>query len=632
MKTKTFPLIACLLDAMPSYMTATEIAECLGVSSRTVLRYAAQWQKEQQAYGFTITSRKGKGFRLTVVDSELFDHFWGKQSERMHMPSASQLIEDIARQMLLSESLRLNELAELFHYSRSSISRALSMAISLLNSYGIQTQGKPYQGLLISGREINIRNALYHLVCSNTPTEKLYEALDISAAIWHAFQEELRTFEALKAQTRGQKSLEQFLRYAAISISRLQKGCPASFSGTLDPSIFIDPSTQSMISSLFSNYFPSSATPLEQEQEILYLSIVWEQTLSSHDLAKNTISALMESGLLVLQEAFAQIKINFNADFSQDLLLKDSLLSHMMNSCGKYLIGMESENMYCEEVRSRYPVAYYYSIELAKAIRKYCLMPLADNEIGLITLHFASSLERAAQVKKIHVAILCKSEFGTTSLLRARLNRQYQNIEFVGVYSPEEILSLHLPVEIYLSTVPLPEVQLGGKPILIVSPLLDEADRQKIDRAIDGLLKPMSIHSVLQENHFFLLKRKIKKEAVLNTICNSLIKMGDLTAADKEAIYERETLASTVIAPGVVMPHCIIQDESFLSITLLDHPILWGRHPARMIILGCFHQGDGQIKQMLAQLFHVIQNEHNVEVLCACRNYQEFVTSMDSFF
>ena len=72
----------------------------------------------------------------------------------------------------------MDELEELFNYSRSSMSRITTLSNSYLENFGLELFSKAYTGLYISGNEISIRDCMYHLL-EKTEEEEIWNALDI---------------------------------------------------------------------------------------------------------------------------------------------------------------------------------------------------------------------------------------------------------------------------------------------------------------------------------------------------------------------------------------------------------------------------------------------------------------------
>ena len=74
------------------------------------------------------------------------------------------LIREMVRRILISDGCKMEELEELFHYSRSSMSRITTLSNSYLENFGLELFSKAYTGLYISGNEISIRDCMYHLL------------------------------------------------------------------------------------------------------------------------------------------------------------------------------------------------------------------------------------------------------------------------------------------------------------------------------------------------------------------------------------------------------------------------------------------------------------------------------------
>ena len=89
-----------------------------------------------------------------------------------------ELIREMVRRILISDGCKMEELEELFHYSRSSMSRITTLSNSYLENFGLELFSKAYTGLYISGNEISIRDCMYHLL-EKAGDETIWDSLDI---------------------------------------------------------------------------------------------------------------------------------------------------------------------------------------------------------------------------------------------------------------------------------------------------------------------------------------------------------------------------------------------------------------------------------------------------------------------
>ncbi len=89
-------------------------------------------------------------------------------------------------------------------------------------------------------------------------------------------------------------------------------------------------------------------------------------------------------------------------------------------------------------------------------------------------------------------------------------------------------------------------------------------------------------------------------------------------------ILRRESISTRAIGPGILFLHSLIPStETKLSITTLDHRIIWNSHKIRIIIMAAFHPDD---TSLLFRLLHTFYNDTiDMEVLQMLKTKTEII-------
>ena len=89
-------------------------------------------------------------------------------------------------------------------------------------------------------------------------------------------------------------------------------------------------------------------------------------------------------------------------------------------------------------------------------------------------------------------------------------------------------------------------------------------------------------------------------------------------------ILRRESISTRAIDPGILFLHSLIPStETKLSITTLDHRIIWNSHKIRIIIMAAFHPDD---TSLLFRLLHTFYNDTiDMEVLQMLKTKTEII-------
>ncbi len=631
MHTKAILIVQYLANANTEYVTSLQLSNYLNSSTRTVLRYIREIQSQSGEYGFEIISHKGQGYHLKIIDSGVFHNYLSKILMEKKKDGLVKLEYQVARQLLLSETVKLDDLAMQFNYSRSSISRVTTAVSSILEGYNLKLESKAHQGLSVHGNEITLRHCISNLFFGELSMQQSVFMLGVEDV-------ELEKIEAaVFAETASRQlfctsdAMNQFLKYYLISANRIRSKHYVNFEHITEAGNIVSDESLNFISGLLKLISPELEKIPQAEWEALYLALVWEQNFYAvkkmQDYGPGRVSYITG----IVNNAIENIKNHYGVDFSKDTQFVEDLAEHISSCYGDYLLSIESNTLYLDEVRSKYPTAYYYSVEVAACISENTKTKIPDDKLALITLHFAAAIEGEKQSRNLKTIILCRTKFGTAALLESRIKKQYDNIDIVAVYSLNEAEHIRIHADFYISTIPVEAKNLGGKPLLQLSPFLEEQDCRLLDGMIAKLSNTVSAKSICLPNHFYLLNKPARKTHLLNYLCDRLLQEGGITEKEKADIFAREKLVSTEIAPRVAMPHCIVQGDSFLVFAVLQNPVIWDQNKVNLIVLGCFHEGDTQIKQLLKQLYRVVSDRQQVDRIIGCKSYEEFIEVMNDF-
>lgn len=629
MEGKLKQLLQLLAGHKAGYLSSREIAAALKVSSRTVFRYIRMLE---EAEGCAIETTPA-GYRLLVEDKAAFNAYLCQEAASGH-----EAVAPVAAKLLAAGSVRVDDLAQQLSYSRSSISRLLPQVAAMVAPYGLQLDSKAHTGLRVLGEELPLRGALFHALQQADSLEEAARWVDAEGTKLGRLLERIKEIEnegytpALNgAQAPPSDEAKTFITLVLVVAARLAAGQHPSFEGRIAPlplAAMEEPSQRQLEQLIKTAGLPS---PLPNE-ELHYLALAYRHCFIENKGARHPAPLAAGESRLLVEEALGRVRRRYGASLEEDAVLVATLTDHIAASQSQLLLGVDTPNPYRDEVKSRYPLAHYYTLELAEGITRRTGMPVLPGELGYLTMHVASALERGARQGKLHVAILCSTAFGTAALLKSRLTQQYAaTLDVVGVYSTAEAADSRLPVDLYLSTVPMEGETLHGRPVLQLSPFLDSDSVRLLDNALLRLERQVPLEDFFGPGQFFYFERPGSKEKLLDALCDELIRQGIITAAEKQAVLAREALVSTEIFPMVAIPHCIIRRQSRLSFAVLRQPVLWGKGRVRLVVLGCFKERDEDVKRLLMQLYRALSNEENVQRLLACKDYVAFLNRLNAF-
>lgn len=168
MQEKYRQLLEALLESSKEFLNSQELGELVGISQRTVIRYMKELKEQSLKYGFLVHTVKGRGYRLEIVEEEKFRDVLAVEEDAE--------VTKVLYKLFLEPTCKLDDLAELLHYSRSGMSKIMERAERKLEKEGLRLLNKPYVGFFVGGSEVYIRNYLYKLLQKQSleETEKIF--------------------------------------------------------------------------------------------------------------------------------------------------------------------------------------------------------------------------------------------------------------------------------------------------------------------------------------------------------------------------------------------------------------------------------------------------------------------------
>jgi mannitol operon transcriptional antiterminator len=167
--------------------------------------------------------------------------------------------------------------------------------------------------------------------------------------------------------------------------------------------------------------------------------------------------------------------------------LRTSLSEHVRRLHVRLRFGLPVSNPLQQEVRKRYPDVYRAAAEILAEVGPVADAEMPVEEVGLLTMYLAGSLERHRLRPKVRVTVVCPAGMATAWILVSRLVAEFPQIEVIRVVSKSafETEPGEEP-DLVISTIPLDDLP-EPTPSIVVSPLLREADVRRLGRALGGM-------------------------------------------------------------------------------------------------------------------------------------------------
>ncbi|MEO2508239.1 BglG family transcription antiterminator [Clostridium paraputrificum] len=586
-------IIKELNNSKKSYINSIELADMLGVSSRTVKRDLKEISEILKDNGAEVEATN-QGYRLIINEDELFSIFINENisSSTEGSGKKSDKVNGILELLLSNLYINQDKIADELYISRSSINKVMMDVKNILSEYKITIQNKPHYGYILEGNEIDIRNCMVRFLTQRKEDNSILisnRLVGFKEEDYYNLLEEIKNiFKDLKIR-KNDIEINYITRYIVISIFRVKYNCEI----VLDDNINI---------SLDNSVISASKTIANKIKERFKIEFTFEDILYISYIIGNNhieIKELDDSGISVEQmviHAIDKIKNEYDIDFFRDGTLLKGLINHLYTSYSRYCLNVTLDNPLINLIKSKYIEAYNYSILFSKVFKEEYGISMTEEDIGYIALHFAASLERYIMNNSLKAIIVCSSGVGTAELLKTRITKKFQNIAIKGVYPAYILDSLELSdIDLIISTVNLEGVNLE-KEVINVSPLLTDEDEEKINEHVKKQRDYDYLQNLMSDDLFFTNIEASSKEEVIEIMTKAMIERDIITEETKEQILKREEMSSTEITNLVAIPHCIAKENknSVLAIGILKRPIMWDKSQVQIVFLGVL---DPQVKQ-----------------------------------
>ena len=370
----------------------------------------------------------------------------------------------------------------------------------------------------------------------------------------------------------------------------------------------------------------------DEEIENIYLALVYRQAFWQNGYVDSINEKNLQFYQDMTERAFQRIKNDYKVDLFQDDILVNGLVLHLASNFSRYLLGMETENLFYNDVLESYPTAYYYAMEVAEEISVWTKLSLSKYEISFLGMHFASYLERSLKSKKWKCAIIYGSGIGSAKLLESRLHNKYPHLEVIGTGLLEEAGKKAEEADFFITTFPVEEPEIMGKPWVRLSPMLDIKEQIALEQLVGNLARHRKWRYESVSKMYLYIDQYMEKIELLNYLCDLCREKRFITEQEAEGIVGRENLVSTEIVEGIAMPHGLIEGSSFLVFALLKEPIIWGRTSVKLVVMGCFQRGDERMKEELEYIFHLFLNLEDKNRLLSCKSAEEIERCMEVYY
>ncbi len=603
------------------FITTSDIATKLAVSSKTISRQLPKVEEVLNAVGLQLEKKAGAG--ILVAGSEVKRYALSKQLEsgekREYTPTERRSII-ISKLLASREPVKLFALSSAVHVTDSTISNDLDKLEPQFRELGLKLLRKPGLGVSLLGDERDLRRAIVRYIYAHVGEENLLNLMRdnlpendesvaqvskfllelIDAGEWRRLEQMIRGIE----NDLGYKLSDNAFIGLAIHLSLTMRRIKNHEAVTLDEENFLRlrgsrefsaaEKLAEKLSAAFSIDVPNS--------EICYIAMHILGARSRYSSASLGAISMMDNYRIVKLAR----KIMKNAakitgrDIDKNQSLLAGLVNHLAPTISRLKMNMDIRNPLLNEIQEHYPELMSLTRKCVGELEMEVEKKLPDAEIAYIAMHLGAALSDSEKfLHAVHrVVVACPAGMGTSRLLASRLRRTFPTLQIVDEVTTLGITPEYIAAKDFdfiISTVPIPCAE---KVVLVVSAALIDDDKKKIEAElsrqnkqflgsaeelephppfIEGLAKMNSYGRAIQElmTNYFFVREKISN---INDACELAGRLASNDAKSRAEISRelllREDKGSTlIVGRHMILLHCksaAIKESAFGILQLGD--------------------------------------------------------------
>lgn len=629
-------IVKILFENNNKLLTSNELAVLLSVSSRTIKNDIKNINKAFEKRNFSIETKAGKGMWLEYSKNDI-----SELKEVFSVNDDIDLAEIQFRQIEIAEYLlkshgyiSIEHIAEKIYVSNTTINRELISVETFLKQYNIKIIKEPRKGISLKGEEQNRRIARAELMKRRFSLEKVNEAIkDVKKHFPNievkSIQKILKELQKELNITFSELTYSGLLIHTAITIQRLEEGQKITMSEKELARLKMHKEWN--MADFYTKALGKVFNIEFNESETGYITIhLMGANLSTNHLVGGELTLIEEIDSRLynrMKKWIEDISKQYEFDFLSDQLFLSTLFIHLKPLMNRVKYGITISNPYVQELKVKYSLSYEVAVTLARIIEKDYKLVINDDEIGYIAMHIGAAIERLKENKdeKMKAVIICASGIGTSHFLKARINKEFPQIEVIDLISSLDRRLETIECDLIFSTVPIENC---SRKVLEVSPLLNRSDKKKIQTE---LLSHEKEENILLD----FLDEKISifgcsESSVENTIrigSKCLLKENYVNQDFMQSVIEREQLSPTAVGSLIAIPHAykghvIKQGICFIQ---LNKPIQWGEEKVQLVfLLSLDVSSQEKFMRLFEELLNLSESVKKVDLLIKAKNFREF--------
>lgn len=477
-------ILKLLSERLHSFLTIHDIAQALGISSRTVHREMKSVEDTLNKYHLSLTRVPKLGLRIEGEPEDI-DNFVQSLTEQNTIDLSDEERKVIILYNLIQskDPVKLYSLANEIGSSTHTLNKIIEQLEPELHTFELSLERRRGEGLILNGEEVNKRQLLARIMLEKLDGDSVYSVVE-DHFVYHTLNEthlrgivdidRLFNVERLLMDELGtlpytltEASYLTLTIHIVLAIERIkQDGHVEIEDDILNELISTD---EFKVSERLTNVLSDIYDVTFNHSEIAFITMHLrgarrrhETTYENNDIHKQRVTELIE---FVKDQGFS---------FKDEETLFKGLNLHLEPAINRLEANIETYNPLTEMIET-------YDQELFEAVSSglkivFMNYHFPKSEVAYIALHFGGMLQ-AKQRRSLHVLVVCSSGIGTSRILSNRLKQHFSEITQTTEVSVSSLKSIDFSkYDGMISTVAVDTKY----PHITVNPLLPKQDAENV--------------------------------------------------------------------------------------------------------------------------------------------------------
>ncbi|MGN8647183.1 BglG family transcription antiterminator [Gracilibacillus sp. HCP3S3_G5_1] len=546
--------------------------------------------------------------------------------------------KEIIYQLLIHENISIQQLADRFFVSHTTIRKVIQEIQAWLETRNVQMEMKQKIGILVHGAEKDIRVAIQHLddykEKEDSQSHFIYQ--QVKEYEQKALDQSFLTFIRKNRIPLTDESIKSLKVYILVMVKRIKSNHLIEISE--DPfSIIRKKKEYQWIERLveeLENIFLINIP--EQEKVYLTIQFLGAKLQERHENEPYYDVKVDQQAERLTEVLTKRLSVLALMPFNHDETLKDGLKVHLYSVINRLKYDLPVQNPLVADIKQMYPFMFDALITVLQDMAEELPYQIPEDEVAFLTLHYQASIERIRGKRKVNkrIVIVCHMGIGVSEILRSKISAAFHDTEIVKTL-PQNQLQAFLKeqsVDLIVSTIPLEDEEI---PQVTITPLFNEHDKNKLRSVLQEKSHDNSesvLSRYLKEEYLFLQLEIEHRFELIEKLSERLVHDGLVEEDYGHQALLRERAAATAIGGGIAIPHGaphLVRESTIIAVTL-KQPIKWGTESVSLIFfLALKPESSDSRRKLFHQISRLAGNPELVAKLTGTRDTDKFLALLE---